>query len=261
MFARFVEDRNLGGRYEVATFPLWRGASELHLRRLPNQPPLVTLVTLGEMQPWMRESLARTNSLPFADVVCGPAPDGPVEDLVARLESVGTDLVVVVDGSLVLGVDGWLWEAIKWFELLDDVGAVCGRRVDQRGAITAGGEVRSIDRPSGEQPLYGQAVDAPGPYALGLKPHTIDKVDLRLAVVRRAAVADALRGRPGQRVSSVGWGVAAGLESGGWRTVFDPMLTALAPVGPVDGEETAPRAPAADAHGLGAFVAGRRQYS
>jgi hypothetical protein len=261
MFSRFVEDRDVGGRFEVAPFPIWRGAPELHLRRLPCAPPDLTLVTLGEMQPWMRASLARSNTLPFAAVSCGPSPGAGVDDLRAVLDSVGTALVATVDGSLVLDGDEWLWEAVKWFELLDDVGVVCGRLVDGGGQITAGAEVLSLDHGAGEQPLRGLGVDAPGPYALALKPHTIDKVDLRLAVGRTVALRDALGANGGLRITAAGWNIASSLGAAGVRTVFDPLLTALAPrsADPHDEGQASPGR-ATTVRGLAAFAAGRRQF-
>ena len=212
MFERMAADTGHPDRYEVAEFPLWRGATEFHLRRLHHDAPGVALVSLGPMTTVMRQSVVQDAGFPFASMHEGPQPDGDREALVDTLEAVDTDLVWLVDGSTLVGGCDPIWDAVKWFELLPDVIAVCGRSVDDRGVLSGGADLFDpVGTPSIVSPLAGHTPNDPGPYALALKPHSIDVIDLGSVVARRDALITLLAS-------------SDDTDSPG-RIVFDPLLT------------------------------------
>jgi O-antigen biosynthesis protein len=229
LFTRMAHDTGHPERYEVAEFPLWRGATEFHLRRRHVDPPHITMVTLGPMSDWCRTSLVNADMPILAGVVTGPASDEPTGELTRLVGDVGTDLVLLVDGGLLVADDDPVWEAVKWFELLADTAAVCGRLLAPDGSIVRGAEIADPGSPDGVfRPLAGWLASDPGPYALALKPHSIDVFEPRFALADRQQLLHALRRTdPATRISDSGPVLGRLLFEAGRRVVYSPLLTAL----------------------------------
>ena len=194
MFERMAADTGHHDRYEVAEFPLWRGAREFHLRRRHHDAPTLSLVSLGTMSTPLRGTIVQDAEFPFHSVHEGPTLNGDLTELARILEDVDADLVWLVDGTALVGGCDPIWEAVKWFELLPDVIAVCGRSVDSWGALSGGADVADpVDPASTISPIAGRRLDDPGPYALALKPHSIDAIDWGCVIGRREALVSLLK--------------------------------------------------------------------
>jgi O-antigen biosynthesis protein len=260
MFTRMAADTGHPERYEVTEFPLWRGATEFHLRRQHVDAPSVALVSLGSMSDATRSSVSGISSLPLELAVEGPTISSSVDALVSRLDDLDTDLVWILDSSTILDGPDPIWDILKWFELLGDVGAVCGRSVAADGLIASGAGIDDPDSRLGIlEPLAGRALQDPGPYALALKPHTIDFVDIRCTVADRSRLLQALDELPASTpIDGSGLLIARSLRSHGWRVVYTPLLSTLSAVAP---QHVAAVQPAARAgRGLGPILAGARRF-
>ena len=261
MFTRMAADTRHPDRYEIAEFPLWRGATEFHLLRRPVDPPTLSILTLGQLTAATYGSVADANNFPIEAISVGPSPDAPIGTLVTALEHVDSTLVWILDPTIIVGGDKPVWEAVKWFDLLDDVGAVCGRFVSSDGIVRTGAELADDSEPAGVlHPLAGRKLTDPGPYALALKPHSIDLVDTFNAVVDSKRFMAALRAVP-QDLPIVASGLKLGrsMASCGSRVVYTPLITSLdpgtriLPTVPVDTSQSARR-------GMKPISDGRRHF-
>ena len=81
--------------------------------------------------------------------------------------------VAILSDKISLGGDGWVWEAIRLFELHDDVAVVSGRVYDDQDVVVDTGR-RSGSWCDGYLDFTGLTRADPGPFALALKPHSID---------------------------------------------------------------------------------------
>jgi len=149
--------------YEVQPYPLFRGAPEWGIVRRPVETDEIEIVSHDRDDPnavsELRESVAIVES-PFV-MVCA-------EGVIPRNED-------------------WRWESLLLFEFHDDVGLIAGRIVDARGRIIGGGQVaRPSARLSREYVCsdLGRRFDEPGPFAMWLKPRTVDAVDPKFFVAR-----------------------------------------------------------------------------
>ena len=230
MFARMAADTEHPSRYEVTEFPLWRGATEFHLRRTLVDAPAITLVSLGTMSDACRTSLV-TDAPPLDGTILGPGTARPAGELIDVLERVDSDLVLLVQGDMLVADSDPVWEAVKWFELLPDTAAVCGRLLAPNGSIILGADLGdSCADGAVFHPIAGRQAGDPGPYALALKPHSIDVFDPRLALVDRRLLLGALRSIDSvMSIESSGTALGTSLRDGGARIVYSPLLMALAP--------------------------------
>lgn len=249
--------RSLEDTFELGLFPLDRGLPELWPRRLRRDAPRVALVVVGN------DAAAVTRAMSSA----GGVSDFPVQTLVAlgpselstrqshagiaswatgdNLEPRMTaqpgsgvpawrravrvcegDWVAVISAGLVPTRADWLWEAVAMGELIPDVGFISGRVLDHSGLIDGGGELFGVCDPIG-CPDRGRHADAPGPYAVSLKPHSVSAVDPRFFIARTSVLEDALCALPDE--ADPRW---LGAWLGVWahrnhiRTAFSPLIAA-----------------------------------
>ncbi len=229
MFTRMAADTGHPERYEVTEFPLWRGATEFHLRRKHLDAPSVALVSLGEMSNYTRSSVAANGTFPFESVHTGPSGSASIEELAAVLDGISSRFVWILDSHALVGGSDTTWEAVKWFELLSDIGVVCGRAVDLDGRerrFRSG--VRGSGRTPGfRSPMSGRSAQDPGPYAIAFKPHTVQMVDVRCVISDRARLLRALDGLPASvSIDRSGLLLARSLGAEGWRVVYSPLVSA-----------------------------------
>jgi hypothetical protein len=236
-------------RYHVGPFPIDRGAPELHIRRLPIDGPDVTVLVgtvNGSSPPSLLRSLHRTLNFPVREI--RDCILDTVGALARQLADVGTSTVVIVDAAVDIRRPDWLWEAVKHLELHGDTGIVCGRIVDDRGRLVDGAAVVGPGGTLGS-PLRGLAPADPGPFALALKPQTVDGVQPQLMVARTDALRDVLATVPAiDSLRDAGASLGAACAQQGRRVVYTPLLEAAS--------VTAVGAPVPDAST--AFPPGRR---
>ena len=169
---RIVAGQSSPSRYEIAEYPIDRGAVEWWIRRRPIDDPSFGVVLLGADERSCAAAAA-CDSLALARTVV--AMPGRMETL-DDWRRLGEALPGDVEYAVVLGErwrpegEDWLWEAIKWFELQPDTAIVGGRLVDDDGVVVDAGLGRR-----GHQvlPVYrGLRRNDPGAFALALKAQT-----------------------------------------------------------------------------------------
>jgi hypothetical protein len=187
-----VAGQSSPSHYEIAEYPIYRGAVEWWIRRRPIGDPSFSIVVLGANER-SRAALAACNSVARARSVV--AMNGRMETL-DDWRTLGEALPGEVEYVVVLGEswrpegEDWLWEAIKWFELQPDTVLVGGRLVDDADVVTDAGLARR-----GHQvvPVYrGMLRHDPGAFALALKAQTIHAPAESFFVAHRAFLRSAV---------------------------------------------------------------------
>jgi glycosyltransferase involved in cell wall biosynthesis len=229
---RAVLERTVAGqpspsRYELAVYPIYRGAVEWWIRRRPIDPPSFGVVLFGADEQ-SRAGASTSGNLALARTVVAIPRRMETPDDWRRL---GEALSGDADYAVVLGErwrpegEDWLWEAIKWFELLPDTAIVGGRLVDDHGIVVDAGLGRR-----GHQvlPVYrGLPRTEPGAFALALKAQTIHAPAEGFFVGQRAflrsAVESVLRGGFSASFAAT---LGALARNAGRRVVYSPLLEA-----------------------------------
>jgi glycosyltransferase involved in cell wall biosynthesis len=225
-------------RYELGLLRLFGDAREWRILRRRIAGPSVQAIIFATSRSGAqraRDHLDRAVSFRFADVrFCiggqdSAAPRLPTAGEFADvLQSCDSSLVVVVSEAVRPAGDQWIWEACRLFECHADAALACGQIVNRDDTILAGAGVFDSHGRL-RYPDVGQRLGDPGPFALGLKPHSVAAVptdffigDARflksaLDAVPRPAPLDHLGVRLGQRALMAGR-----------RVVFSPAITAIA---------------------------------
>ena len=169
---RIVAGQSSPSHYEIAEYPIDRGAVEWWIRRRPIDDPSFGVVVLGADERSSAAAAACDSLARARSVVAMPGRMETLDDWRRLGEALPGDVEYVV----VLGErwrpegEDWLWEAIKWFELQPDTAIVGGRLVDDDGVVVDAGLGRR-----GHQvlPVYrGLRRNDPGAFALALKAQT-----------------------------------------------------------------------------------------
>lgn len=189
---KFLLSQKEPERYDIVQSPVFRGAFEWHIRRIPdkkNRWEIIVLCTDGDSA---REFLK--NNMPvlsqFAGQVLlvtedsGPAPkiQGATHvstvsyrDWAGKLagrKKKPVDFSCVLHDSVSIGQTEWLWEAQKHFELIPDLGIVAGKILDSSGIVRASGIIFGYGN-GAESPAVGKPLSYPGNFALNLKAHCV----------------------------------------------------------------------------------------
>ncbi len=177
--------RSAAERYEIAEFPLFRGAVEWWIRRRPIGDPSLAVVVLGATQADV-DALSHVLSLSIASHV---VPFRRRLDTLSDWRTLGDALPRDVERIALLDLrcrptrQEWVWEATKWFELQPDVAIVGGRILDDRDfVVDAGSRITAGETTALYQGLH--RTDA-GAFALALKPQTIEAPAEGFLVVER----------------------------------------------------------------------------
>ena len=128
--------------------------------------------------------------------------------------------------------DAWVWEAIRLFELHDDVAVVSGRVHDEEDVVIDAGR-RFGSWCEGYRDFVGLKRADPGPFALALKPHSIDVPSEALMLVDTRFFLNALalaQGGVPARLAEMLAGAAAKERR---RIAYSPLLEAR--LEPLDG--------------------------
>lgn len=179
--------------YEVAPFPIFRGAEEWSIRRLPHSPPAVAVIVL--------ETDAALNStteaiercgLPFRTVDHHASSDRPWPVRLHAAINAGAEYILILNQECQALEPAGIWDAIKHFEIHRDVAVVSGRVVSAAGRIVDCGTVpdrfgRLVS------PFNGLDRASSGPFAMALKAHCILRPADGLFMVRASFAARALQ--------------------------------------------------------------------
>ncbi len=233
---RVVAAQASPSRYEIAEYPIDRGAVEWWIRRRPTGDPSYGVVLLGVDERASAAAAACDSLARARSVVAMPGRMETLDDWRRLGEALPRDVEYVI----VLGErwrpegEEWLWEAIKWFELQPDTAIVGGRLVDDDGVVIDAGLATRRHR---VLPVYrGLPRHDPGSFALALKAQTMyapaDGFFVADAAFLRSAVESVRReGFSAPFAATIG----ALARTAGRRVVYSPLLEARRQraVGPV----------------------------
>ena len=213
--------------YELQPFPLFRGAEEWYIARRPDDPPAIDVLVLSYGPADAAERVVENVPFPFRGIVRISMAGGwpaALRDMAAALDGTSSHVAVVSDRVCLSG-DAWVWEAIRLFELHDDVAVVSGRVHDDQDVVIDTGR-RFGSWSEGYRDFVGLRRTDPGPFALALKPHSIDVpgevpmvVDTRFLLNALALAQERVPARLAELLAS-----AAAKESR--RIVYSPLLEA-----------------------------------
>ena len=148
-----------------------------------------------------------------------------LREIAAALDGTSSSYVAVVSDSVCPSGDAWVWEAIRLFELHHDVAVVGGRVYDDQKVVIDTGR-RFGPWSDGYRDFAGLLRTDPGPFALALKPHSIDVPVEVPIVVDRSFLCNALaltQERAPERLAQL-LAIAAAKERR--RIVYSPLLDA-----------------------------------
>jgi glycosyltransferase involved in cell wall biosynthesis len=214
--------------YEIAPFPVFRGAEEWYIRRRPVDPPAVDAVLLGDgTSPQGSTAVLDRCGFPFRavhDQAAAAAPEWTAP-LHAALRDRPEYVLVVSDNCKDLDQRG-VWEAVKLLEMHRETAVVSGRLLSAADVVVNCGRVpdklgRLVS------PFAGISSADPGPFAMALKAHRILSPADGLFMVRADFLARALaRQTLGLCRSELSAWLAACAIADGVGVAYSPLLHA-----------------------------------
>lgn len=245
---RHVECLDLADRFAVEDCPLWRGAPELRLRRLPTAVPNVDLLVTAvgpDAQAQLRSIAAALRAVAplrrchvwsptaLADVPAGwHAHHGDLAAAFAALAAAEAPpfALAIRRADVDIREPDWLLEGIGWLELVADIDVVGPRALDARGRVLTAGDFADADG-AWRTPDRGRDAADPGALAMALKPRCCDAVHSGAIVVRgealAAAAADLAASTLPLPAAVLGAGLAASARRRGRRVVATPFVTVV----------------------------------
>lgn len=226
--------------YRIEDFPVFRGAPEWTITRLPQEPPGVALLLLGTDDNQAAE-LYGENPWRYSVAVAAsrrvkPARDWrfwrrheritppTIEPLKAALATIVEPLSLVRSVSITTDGDGWFWEGVKLFELHGEVKLVHGLVLDKNQMVQRGGEVFLWD---GRLvcPQRGKLATDAGAFALALKPHCTASVPTDFFMADTRFLRDTLDRLPDDTpLAGLGIRLSATARASGFLTAFSPLI-------------------------------------
>ena len=213
--------------YEVRPYPLYRGAEEWYAARRADEPPAIDVLILScgpeDATPHVFESL----TFPFRRIVRIPMSGGwPVAlaEMLSAVDATSSHVVVVSDRICLRG-DDWVWEAVRLFELHADVAVVSGRVHDSQDVVIDTGR-RLGSWSQGYKDFTGLRRSDPGPFALALKPHSIDVPVAVPIVVDTSFLCSALAPTEGGAPQPLPQLLATAAARHSRRMVYSPLIDA-----------------------------------
>jgi glycosyltransferase involved in cell wall biosynthesis len=240
--------------YRVEDFPLYRGAPEWWIRRLPVDPPAVDLVIAGRHEDRIVRAagaaIARSK-FPFravhvmgaelstgartrvSDVLAGAgggtvatSPNASLSGIDHVLANSSAEFAVVCSEWFALEGDLWPWDCEKLFRLHPDVAVVAGRALAEDRTVLGGSEIFGFDGLCG-CPDRGRPDWDAGYVAFALKQRCVSAPFSELFAART----EFLRRAVNQLPDAASWhGLGAWLggiaAEEGVRVAFTPVMTA-----------------------------------
>ena len=174
-------------RYRVATYPHDRGLQEFYIERIPAGRPPGLFVRVAETDMPADGTLAPDVPVPVVTIQAGDAFAASLDSAVADLPD---DAIILLAAANITGIAAaGVWDAVKLFELHPSVEVVGGRVLDPSRVVIEAGRV-CIDQGAWVDPFAGRLAADPGPFALALKPHRIDRPAAGLMAVRVSLLRD-----------------------------------------------------------------------
>ncbi|MET3713200.1 glycosyltransferase involved in cell wall biosynthesis [Sphingomonas trueperi] len=218
VLARKIARLGMTNKAEPAPYPIWRGAEEWWIKRLPvDLPPLVALATPAA-------------TIPAGFTAIGVTDMNAAAELAEIASTLPPDAVVGILADAVIFSDLAAGEAVKMFEFVEELAVVCGPIV-ANGTIVAAG--LAIDSAGGLiAPLEGQAESYPGPYALAMKPHCIAAPPGGAFFARASFLVEAIQAAPALTDrGDLGLWLGAYAAATGRRVGYSPLLRSQTSVG------------------------------
>ena len=213
--------------YEVAPFPIFRGAEEWCIRRRPVEPPPVDAVLLDAgTAPAFWSPVLEQCGFPFRTVRETAAGGG---DWTVRLREALGDApeYVLVASTACSELDGaGVWDAVKILEIHPAAAVVGGRLLNTSDVVVECGRVPdALGRLA--SPFAGLTRTDPGPFAMALKAHRILCPADSLFVARTTFLARALERQPAglDRAQLATWLAACAIADGA-TIAYSPLLQA-----------------------------------
>jgi glycosyltransferase involved in cell wall biosynthesis len=219
-------------RYRIDNFPIYRGADELYIHRIPDAMTGVSAIVLTDG--------AREPSIPSAPLVTlHPLhPDRTrAADLRAVARSIETPHTLVISDRVHPDRDDWAWDAIKLMELHPELAIVGGRIYDADDRLIAGGTALNAE---GRRitPDLGRPGTDPGPWAISLKPHCVAAAPTDLFLIETALLVRALDRLPDDlRMQALGLALGACALAEGRRVATGTLTRARAIAPLVEAED------------------------
>jgi Glycosyl transferase family 2 len=224
LLMRALADRGMTDLFEIAPFPLNRGAPEWWLRRRPTLLPSIGIVQVTRAP----GSRLRDEFAGIGAVEIVKHDEGDVlQELKQRSLRLGAEFTVVCSDSIEPEGQDWIWEAVGLAQLHQDVALVAGRIVDGERRVLAGPQMLGFDGLSG-CPDRGRPETDPGYFALALKQRSVSAVHSAFFVARTQFLVDALAALPAQASFSLlgSWLGACAFEQG-VRVASSPLVQAV----------------------------------
>jgi hypothetical protein len=231
-------------RFAVEDCPLWRGAPELRLRRLPVLLPPVDLLVAADTTVTAERlaAIAGENARvpPRRRWLWTPSPPvtapagwqllhGDAAAVLAAVAGSGPPATLSVrDAGSDVREPDWILEGLGWFELVADLDVVGPRALDRDDRVRSAGDFPTRTDDLGA-PDAGRTASDPGYLAMALKPRSCAAVHsgaLLLRGERLPAIATALQAQP-VTPATLGAFAAAAAGRAGRRTMSTPFITAV----------------------------------
>jgi glycosyltransferase involved in cell wall biosynthesis len=225
LLMRALADRGMTDLFEIAPFPLNRGAPEWWLRRRSILLPSIGIVRVTrDSASSRREEFAGIGAV---EVVKDGEGD-VLQALRQRSLMLGAEFTVVCSDSVEPEGRDWIWEAVGLAQLHQDVVLVAGRIVDYERRVLAGPQILGFDGLSG-CPDRGRPETDPGYFALALKQRSISAAHSAFFIARTQFLVDALGGLPAQAsFSFLGSWLGARAFEQALRVASSPLVQAVA---------------------------------
>jgi O-antigen biosynthesis protein len=214
-------------RYEVRPFPMYRGAEEWYIARLEEAPPKLSVVYFtDDARSRHDEEPALATDFPFHRKLVISCANGwamALDEIAHRIDA-GTEYVAMVKGFGYAPIGrGWPWEAIRLLELHPDAAVVSGRVLDDRGTVLDAGR-RAGRWAMALNDFVALNRTDPGPFALALKPHSIDQPCEALLIVDVNFVQSLIEVARAEMPSTLSQLITAAARLHRRRIVYSPLI-------------------------------------
>jgi O-antigen biosynthesis protein len=164
--------------YEIRPYPLFRGVEQLALlrRRVAPLPFYLVYITRHEQVTTVPDKILSALPIHESCVLHADRPSGTLSsvELETMLCNATCEYLIVLDEQLRPCNDEGAWDAMRLFEMHDNVAAVGGRILDAQGLVAACAE--TLAGPDMAKQWVGRSSQDPGPFALAFKPQTATRI-------------------------------------------------------------------------------------
>jgi glycosyltransferase involved in cell wall biosynthesis len=178
VFSKIISRQSNPDLYEIKHYPLFRGAEQFALLRRHVAPLSLCLIYIVRSNRPIAVPDEILASMPIREsrVLTLDAISGNFSriGLKETLKDITSEHLVILDEKLRPSNDEGPWDAMRLFEMHDDVAAVGGRILDAQGRVVACCETLAGHEAATE--WVGRSSRDPGAFALALKPQTATRI-------------------------------------------------------------------------------------